>query len=546
MPSNPRSAQLRCGLLVAFLSLAACAQAGAPRFRTLAELQADSLRRADQAAPRSAPRAGPVHRLADTAASPSLASAPAPGSPAAPPSSPALAGQGPASAVRQGKWIQVGPNPPRIDLPLFDVPVSDVATYIAERVGVDIVVSADPEVRAMRLTGEIRGRYWHEALESILEAHGLRASQAPSGIITILSAREANRGRRPELVALQYRDARDVVSALQPMFRGAAADSTAPGSVEVLGDPQHSRTLVVYGSADQVAAIRQLVAEYDQRPANVSIEAWMLLVNRSAMDRRGVSYSFVPIMTEAGGQTTGVNVAGSGAGSIPGLPGQALTLRGRIGGTPIGLNVFIDAMTAAGMAETDTRPLVMTTSEREGVITVGDSYILPNPQPIVAGGGVIVPGGSFPGRQPGSGSPDGQGSGSPGSPAGTTLGSGGFAQFMTGTELRVTPIVLHGGGQVRMKVDLVRDGGTLSPDGRSITGGRHSTTTEVIVDDRTPIVIGSFTVQGTSRASSRVPLLGSLPLLGRLFSKDEMSSNYMDLVIVLVPHVHEPTQRREP
>jgi hypothetical protein len=532
-------------MLVALLTLAACAQGGAPRFRTIAELQADSLRRAEQAAPTTAPRAGPVHRLADTAAAPSLASAGGTEVTAPPQVSAASSAREPATGVRQGKWIQVGPNPPRIDLPLFDAPVADVAAYVAERVGVDIVVSSDPEVRATRLTGEIRGRYWHEALESILEAHGLRAAQAPSGIITILSAREANRGRRPELVALQYRDARDVVAALQPMFQGAAADSTAPGSVEVLGDPQHSRTLVVYGSADQVAAIRQLVAEYDQRPANVSIEAWMLLVNRSAMDRRGVSYSFVPIVTETGGQTTGVNVAGSGAGSIPGLSGHSLALRGRIGGTPIGLNVFIDAMTAAGMAQTDTRPLVMTTSEREGVITVGDSYILPNPQPIVAGGGVIVPGGPLPGgAQPGS--PGGQGSGAPGSPAGTTLGSGGFAQFMTGTELRVTPIVLHGGRQVRMKVDLVRDGGTLSPDGRSITGGRHSTTTEVIVDDRTPIVIGSFTVQGTSRASSRVPLLGSLPLLGRLFSKDEVSSNYMDLVIVLVPHVHEPAGRREP
>ena len=37
-----------------------------------------------------------------------------------------------------------------------------------------------------------------------------------------------------------------------------------------------------------------------------------------------------------------------------------------------------------------------------------------------------------------------------------------------------------------------RDGGTLSPDGRSITGGRHSTNTEVIVDDGVPIVIGSL------------------------------------------------------
>lgn len=536
--------------LLLLLPLAGCAGGPSPRFRTLAELreqqQADSVRRAEAAAARSGPAAAPVTRLpsADTAtavASPAVAAAGQPGE--------RRAAQEP---VRQGKWIRVGPNPPRIDLPLFDAPVADVASYIAERVGVDIVVSSDEEVRATRLTGEIRDRYWHEALESMLDAHGLRAIQAPSGIITIVSAREANRGRRPELINLQFRDARDVAAALQPMFEGAAADSSAPGSVEVMGDPQISRTLVVYGSADQVAAIREVVEQYDRRPANVSIEAWMLLVNRSAMDRRGVSYSFVPVLNDStGGQTTGVNVAGNGAASIPGLTGSAFTLRRTFGNTPIGLNVFIDALTLAGFAETETRPLVMTTSEREGKINVGDSYILPNPQPILAGGGVIVPG-----AQPGgAGSPTGGGTPgaypapeAPGNAQGAfaAVPSGGFAQFLTGTTLRVTPIVLDGGRQVRMKVDLVRDGGTLSPDGRSITGGRHSTTTEVIVDDETPIVIGSFTVQGHARASSGVPLLGSLPLLGRLFRRDEVSSNYMDLVIVLVPHVHQAPERSTP
>lgn len=541
-----------CMAGAAILITAACAStagSGAPRFRSIAEIraaaQADSARRADAKASRSAERAQPVAtppipvQATDTAVAQQVTLGGGRNRPAA------GASQEP---VRQGKWIHVGPNPPRIDLPLFDAPVADVVSYIAERVGVDIVVSSDPEVRAMRLTGEIRNRHWHEAFESILEAHGLRAVQAPSGIITVVSAREANRGRRPELINLQFRDARDVVTALQPMFEGAAADSSAPGSVEVLGEPSVSRTLVVYGSADQVTAIRQLVAEYDQRPANVSVEAWMLLVNRSAMDRRGVTYSFVPMVNDStGGLSTGVNVGGSGANAIPGLTGHSIALRGRLGGTPVGLNVFIDALTSAGFAETETRPLVMTTSEREGKITVGDSYILPNPQPILAGGGVIVPG-----AQPGIGSDTTGTQGvypSPNSPGGSgglgSVPSGGFAQFLTGTSLRVTPIVLDGGTQVRMKVDLLRDGGTLSPDGRSITGGRHSTTTEVIVDDQVPIVIGSFTVQGRSRASSQVPLLGSLPLVGRLFRKDEVASNYMDLVIVLVPHVHGATRRIE-
>ena len=38
---------------------------------------------------------------------------------------------------------------------------------------------------------------------------------------------------------------------------------------------------------------------------------------------------------------TQVPIAGNGAGGIPGLTGSAFTVRGRIGSTPIGLNVFI-------------------------------------------------------------------------------------------------------------------------------------------------------------------------------------------------------------
>jgi Flp pilus assembly secretin CpaC len=550
VPSSKLSWPGAPGRLVAVLLLfvlGACANGiggESPRFRTLEEMrtrqQADTLRRADAAA-----AAGPSAGLVVALAPPSDTARSAP-RPDAPPSAGNRTSR--PAAGEQGKWIRAGTNPPNIDLQVFESPIADVASYISHRVGVDIVVSSDPSVRSALLTGEIKGRPWHLAFEALLEAHGLRALQAPSGIITVVSAAEAAQGRQPELIELQFRDASDVVAALRPIFRGAGADSAAAGNVEVLGDSETSRTLVVYGSPDQVASVRALVSQYDRRPANVTIEARLVLVNTQAMQKRGVQYSFNTLVNDStGGQSTGVTLSGAGAANLPGISGSAFTLRRRFGNTPIGVNVFIDALTSEGWAETETRPLVMTTSEREGRINVGDSYILPVPQPILATGGVLVPGGQNPGAggdSTGGGYPTG-GAGTPG--AGAMLGGGGgFAQFLTGTTLRVTPIVLDGGRQVRLKVDLVRDGGTLGPDGRSITGGRNSTTTEVIVDDNAPVVIGSFTVQGRSSASSGVPVLRDLPLLGRVFRHDEESSNYMDLVIVLIPHIHPAPERSAP
>lgn len=528
-------------------------RAGGPRFRTLEEMRAqqhdDTARRAGEK-----PGAAAAVRPASAPAVPAD-SAPLPAGRAG---APAAVRPRSGGAPEQGKWIHVGPNPPHIDLQVFDAPLADVASYVSHRVGVDIVVSSDPAVRGTLLTGEIRDRPWHLAFEALLQAHGLRAIQAPSGIITVVSAREAAQGRQPELINLQFRDARDVVAALRPIFRGSGSDSTsAAGNVEVVGDAETSRTLVVYGSPDQVASVRALVADYDRRPANVTIEARLVLVNTQAMQKRGLQYSFNTVVNDStGGQSTGVTLSGSGAANLPGITGSAFTLRRRFGNTPIGLTVFIDALTSAGWAETETRPLVMTSSEREGRINVGDSYILPVPQPILAAGGVVVPGqpagavgtGTTGGAAGETGAYPSTGStGQVGTNAGAIVGGGGgFAQFLTGTTLTVTPIVLDGGRQVRLKVDLVRDGGTLAPDGRSITGGRNSTNTEVIVDDNAPVVIGSFTVQGRSSASSAVPLLGDLPVLGRLFRHDEESSNYMDLVIVLVPHIHPAPDRSVP
>ena len=172
---------------------------------------------------------------------------------------------------------------------------------------------------------------------------------------------------------------------------------------------------------------------------------------------------------------------------------------------------------------------------------------MPNNQPIFAGGGYVVPGGQTGanGQQTGSGvqQPGGYGDQRGGlQPSGNGItpdyGSqvGGYTRFTTGTSLKVTPYAL-GDGLIRVRIDLERDGGQLSPDGRSISGGNQTAYTDVIVRDGSPIVIAGLTVHATSKARSGVPLLSDLPLFGPLFRMDQDADHYQDLIIILTPRI---------
>lgn len=283
-----------------------------------------------------------------------------------------------------------------------------------------------------------------------------------------------------------------------------------------------------------------------------------------------------------------------GMGGYPGLPGgqqqgssafsllQQISLAG-----VVNLNLFLDVVESAGFAEVQAAPVIATTSDLEASIEVGEFFILPNFGPVLtATSGVtpfqpygpypgyppvgayppngqvpptgqtpVPPGSQYPpsGGYPNGGYPPGGYPGYPwgypgsypgypggypvGYPGGYGVGRiGGWSQFETGTRLNVKPYVLPN-GRIRMSLDISRDGGTLGPDGQTITGGKQGTKTEVIVKNDESFVIGGLTVVERSTAETGVPVLKDLPLIGRFFKTTQHAQLYQDLVIVVTPHI---------
>jgi len=88
------------------------------------------------------------------------------------------------------------------------------------------------------------------------------------------------------------------------------------------------------------------------------------------------------------------------------------------------------------------------------------------------------------------------------------------------------------GGTIRMTV--YQENSTLRSDGSSITD-KSSIETTVVVDDGQTMVLGGLLKDEYGDSDNKVPLLGSIPLVGKLFSNDSRTRTKTDLMLFLRP-----------
>jgi type III secretion protein C len=113
-------------------------------------------------------------------------------------------------------------------------------------------------------------------------------------------------------------------------------------------------------------------------------------------------------------------------------------------------------------------------------------------------------------------------------------------QIESGTFLRVTPHIVEDEGEksVRLVVEI-EDG---APSKESSVDAIPTVTTSVVntqavVGDGESLLLGGFVRTEESEKSSQVPWLGSIPVIGYLFKKNQKVSNKVERVFMITPRI---------
>jgi general secretion pathway protein D len=318
---------------------------------------------------------------------------------------------------------------------------------------------------------------------------------------------------------------------------GAAVTAVLAGDIRITAE-RATNALIIQSSAQQYAALIPVIEKLDVRRPQVLIEGLVLEVQVDKGDSLGTNLLYNTLF---GGDQRGTGFSSSPTGAVP--PPLSSSDPNALASAAVGAlsnAVFTSTLLGRTVTFTDAAGHVRTLPVIEAVVQASqqnnDTNIMAAPQILTADNAeaqlVVGENRPFPTQQLSAVSPL--------QTVGTTTPS-----FQTSTQverrdvgikMRVTPQITEG-DTVRLKIfaevsNVTSDVNPLGPT----TNNRQIENT-VYVNDGESVMIGGIIQDKLTSGERKVPVLGDIPVLGRLFGSQSDTVSKTNLLLLLTPHV---------
>ena len=408
-------------------------------------------------------------------------------------------------------------NGERLSLNFQDIEVRSVLATLAEFTGLNLVAS---DSVTGRVTLNLNDVPWDQALALILQSQGL-SSREQGNVIVVAPASELADLERQELEA---RNQRETLSPLVTEFieikyaraedlaqllRGGDGDGfgllTERGRVSI---DNRTNTLLVQDTADQVRDITRTIDRLDVAVRQVQIEARIVIARDTASRELGINWGMSStrgfqegedgtysrrdinpdgINRAQGGLTVDLGASsGTGAGfSFGYLAGDIL------------LDLELRALESEGKSQTISQPRIITANQRTARISQGEERAFQSVD--------------------GNDNPD--------------------TEFKEAElSLEVTPQITPD-NRIIMDLVIKNDSFRESEFDGEPPIDTNQIETQVLVDNGQTVVLGGILTTEELRQIAKTPLLGDIPLLGRLFRYTEESNEKVELLVFITPRL---------
>ncbi|MHC8348344.1 type IV pilus secretin PilQ [Pseudomonas sp. RT4P38] len=407
----------------------------------------------------------------------------------------------------------------KLSLNFQDIDVRSVLQLIADFTNLNLVAS---DTVQGGITLRLQNVPWDQALDLVLKTKGLDKRKignvllvAPADEIAARERQELESQKqiadlaplRRELLQVNYAKAADIAKLFQSVT-SAEAKVDERGSITV---DERTNNIIAYQTQDRLDELRRIVAQLDIPVRQVMIEARIVEANVDYDKSLGVRWGG-SLQNKGNWNTSGVS-NGANASSTIGTPGSTST------NSP-----FVDLGTAAntsGLGIAFITDNVLLDLELTAMEKTGNGEIVSQPKVVTSDKETakILKGTEIPYQEASS--------------SGATSVSFKEASL----SLEVTPQITPD-NRIIMEVKVTKD----EPDYLNKVQDvppikKNEVNAKVLVNDGETIVIGGVFSNTQSKVVDKVPFLGDVPYLGRLFRRDVVSEKKSELLVFLTPRI---------
>lgn len=382
----------------------------------------------------------------------------------------------------------------KVTLELKNTPIKSAFEYLGKAGGLNF--SFDQELNeGIRVNVLLRDTPIEQALDVILTSHQLGKKVLNSN--TLLIYPQARAAQYEELFVrsfyLTHMDAKRALNMMKTVLRAS----------DVYMD-EKLNTLVIRDTMDRIKVAEKLIASQDLNEPEVMLEVEVMEINRRNLENLGIQYP----------SQIGVGVQGNAAGNTSGTQPQAgkltLTELRNFNGN-LGVFSISDPAIVLNLLHQDTdtnllaSPKIRVKNRDRAKIHVGDK--IPVLTSVASAQGFV---------------------------------SQNVNYIEVGIKLDVEPVIQMQDQvsiKVGMEVSNITDQVTTSSGVLAYTiGSRNANTTLQLRNNETQILAGLFR-DDEQKTRRKVPGLGNLPLIGKLFSSNNEDKRKNEIVLLITPRI---------
>jgi general secretion pathway protein D len=318
---------------------------------------------------------------------------------------------------------------------------------------------------------------------------------------------QVNGGGNTQVIYLQYASAKEVVPILKSIAQSVLKDQKDSATSFSIDASESANAIVINAPPGLSDSLKGVVEKLDVRRAQVLVEALIVEVSNEIANDIGVIWGTTNVgnLNGSGGvaavSTLGkLDAVSTTAGVITG-PAGGLTLGYYTGGS---LQAAIRALSSNSKANVISTPTIVAIDNEAASLLVGQNVPLKTGQ-------------------------------STGAASSTTNPFVTIERKDIGTSLQITPRINQGNTvtlDIKQKVESITDSVTGASD--LVTNKREIDTKALIRDDQI-LVLGGLISDDQTESKQKVPILGDLPLIGKLFSSTSNKRSKNNLMVFIHP-----------